>query len=246
MERFDFAAASADRSPGTPGLDQDLARAALRCGLLLEARLRRPVIARTTALRRVRPADVARDGQIRFAVELGTGPPGLATAPAHFVSGLAEILMGGPAHGAYRDPTPLEATVFASRLTAALAPLVGVLPLDRLRLTHDGPGAANELVALGLELSIGDVAGTIALALPAALFAAADIRTAGPDPEPDPALVSALQAVPLGLAVRFDAVRLSGDELERLAVGDVVRLAHPVDRPLVAEVDGQPLFLARP
>ena len=45
MERFDFAAASTDREPGAPGLGRELATAALRTGLLLEAMLRRPVTA---------------------------------------------------------------------------------------------------------------------------------------------------------------------------------------------------------
>jgi flagellar motor switch protein FliM len=209
--------------------------------------LRRPVTGTAGALERVRPADLDGDGQVRFGIELGTGGRGLGTAPATFVTGLAEILMGGPGHGVRRNPTPLEETVFASRMTAALAPLAEVLPMGGLRLTLAASGAlAGELVAFGLEMEVGPVAGTVRLAFPAAFFAPADVQAAGPAPDPDPALVSALQAVPLGLAVRFGAVRLPGDELERLAVGDVVRLAHPVDRPLVAEVDGQPLFLARP
>src|SRR5437667_4697122 len=98
MERFDFAA-NADRSPGTPGLDQDLARAALRSALLLEAMLRRPVTGTAGPLERVRPADLEADGHARFGVELGAGGRGVATAPSAFVTGLAEILMGGPGHG---------------------------------------------------------------------------------------------------------------------------------------------------
>ena len=248
MERFDFAAATADREPGAPGLGQGLGNAALRSGLLLEAMLRRPVSGSAGPLRRVRPADVALTGVAGFSVDLGGGPRGVATAPGPFVTGMAELFMGGPGEAAHRDPTPLECAVFASRLNAALEPVLGILPVTALRLAPAPTPAApaTELVAFELSFSAAGVTGALLLAVPAAHFAAAGIGAAGPDVEPDPALVSALQAVPLGLSVRFGAVRLPGDELERLAVGDVVRLPHPVDQPLVAEVDGQPLFLARP
>jgi len=249
MEAFDFAAATsgADRAPGPPGLDQDLATAARRAGLLLEAMLRRPVDAAAGGLHRIRPADVAVDGVASFSIDPGTGARGVATAPGGFVTALAELCMGGPGDAAGRPPTPLEASVFASRLTAALGPVAAVLPVAALRLAPAAPpgGPATELVAFDLTITAGPVAGTLQLALPAAHFAAAGIAP-GPGADPDPALVAALQAVAMPLSVRFGAVRLPGDELERLAVGDVVRLPHPVDRPLVAEVDGQPLFLARP
>ena len=250
MERFDFAAATADadRAPGAPGLARELATAGLRAGLLLEATLRRPVTASAGELRRIRPADVVVEGVASFTIDLGAGPRGVATTEAPFVTSLAELFMGGPGDASHRPPTPLESAVFASRLNAALGPVVAVLPVDTLRLAPAGPpsGPATELVAFDLTISAAQVSGTLRLAIPAAHFTAAGITATGPDPEPDPALVGALQAVPMGLSVRFGAVRLPGDELERLAVGDVVRLPHPVDQPLVAEVDGQPLFLARP
>jgi len=248
MERFDFAAATADREPGAPGLAADLATAALRTALLLEAMLRRPVTGSAGSLRRIRPADVALTGVAAFSIDLGAGPRGVATAPAPFVTGLAEMFMGAPGAAAHREPTPLECNVFASRLNAALDPVVAALPVDALRLAPAAAVAvpATDLVTFELSLSAAEVAGALHLAIPAAHFAGAGIAAAGHDPEPDPALVSALQAVPMRLSVRFGAVRLPGDELERLAVGDVVRLPHPVDQPLVAEVDGQPLFLARP
>ena len=250
MERFDFAAATAeaDREPGAPGLGRDLATAGLRAGLLLEAMLRRPVTASAGELRRIRPLDAAVDGGTAFSVDLGSGPRGIATAAGPFVTGLAELFMGGPGDAAVRPPTPLESAVFASRLNAALGPVVAVLPVETLHLSPAAPagGPATELVAFDLTVSAAQVTGTLLLAIPAGHFTAAGLTAPGGDPEPDPALVSALQAVPMRLSVRFGAVRLPGDELERLAIGDVVRLPHPVDRPLVAEVDGQPLFLARP
>ena len=126
--------------------------------------------------------------------------------------------------------------------------MAAVLPVAALHLVpmSDPAVPATELVAFELMLTAAQVDGSLLVALPAAHFTAAGITAAGHEFEPDPALVSALQAVPMRLSVRFGAVRLPGDELERLAVGDVVRLPHPVDQPLVAEVDGQPLFLARP
>ena len=247
MERFDFAAASAEQAPGAPGLDEALAQAAQRVGLLLESTLRRPVQATTGNLTRVRLQELLDPAGVTFALDLGDGPRGVATARRGIITGLAEMLMGGPGYPGDREPTPLECSVFASRLTAVLAPLVGVLPIPALRLVvAPAPAVPTaEFVAFDVSLSAGDLAGSIRLALPALHFVSAGIP-AGPVHDPDPALVSAFQAVPIGVSVRFGPVQLAGDELERLAIGDVVRLGHPVDQPLVAEVDGQPLFLARP
>ena len=249
MERFDFAAASADQAPGAPGLDEAVALAAQRVGLLLESTVRRPVEATTGKLTRIRRPEILEAGGDAFVLDLGDGPQGVATAQPGLVTGLAEMFMGGPGDAGHREPTPLECSVFASRLTAVLAPLVSVLPVTTLRLAvAAAPGApATELVAFDLTISAGYLSGSLRLALPALHFASAGIP-AHPvhDPDPDPALVSAFQTVALGLSVRFSPVQLAGDELERLAVGDVVRLSHPVDEPLVASVDGQALFLARP
>lgn len=248
MERFDFAAAADARTPGPPELARDLERAALRVGLLLEAMLRRPVQATSGAVTRIRPADLIQAGQAFFSLEHDEPGHGVGTAPATFVTALAEIMMGGPGLGAQRGPTSLERSVVASRLTSALAPVVGVLPVRQLRLVAVEEVAAPpaELVRWTFDLKVGDTAGTVGLALPARLFATGDVEAAGSDPDPDPALVAALHEVPLPLTVRFGSVRLPGSDLEQLAVGDVVRLSHPVDAPLLAEVDGQPLFLARP
>jgi flagellar motor switch protein FliM len=248
MERFDFAAAADARTPGPPGLERDLERAAPRVGLLLEAMLRRPVQAASGTLSRVRPADLDGDGLTFFSLEHGDPGRGVGTAPASFVTVLAEMFMGGPGHAANRVPTSLEQSVVASRLSSALGPVVEVLPVRQLRLVafDEVSTPATEMVRWTFDLRIGDAAGTVGLALPARLFAAGDVRAAGPEPDLNPALVSALQAVPLPFTVRFGAVQLPGADLDQLAVGDVVRLAHPVDQPLVAEVDGQPLFLARP
>ena len=246
MERFDFAAASAEQAPGAPGLDEALALATQRVGLLLESTLRRPVEATTGKLTRLRPQELLDPAAVTFRLDLGDGPPGVATAQPDFVTGLAEMLMGGPGYPGDREATSLECSVFASRLTAVLTPLVTVLPIPALRLAvAPAPsGPATEFVAFDVNLSAGDLAGTVRLALPALHFVSAGIP-AGPVHDPHPNLVSAFQTVPIGVSVRFDPVQLAGDELERLAVGDVVRLGHPVDQPLVAEVDGQPLFLAR-
>jgi flagellar motor switch protein FliM len=249
MERYDFAAAADSRTPGTPGMERDLERAAPRVGLLLEAMLRRPVVASAGTLTRVHASDAGGDNLTFFALEHGGAGHGVATAPAIFVTTLAELFMGGPGHPASRVPSPLECRVVGSRLASALGPAAEVLPVQHLRLIPSAEALtpAGEFVRWTFDLRAGEVAGTVALTLPARLFAAGDVRVgAGPLPEPDRDLVTALHAVPLPLTVRFGAVRLPGTDLEQLAVGDVVRLAHPIDEPLVAEVDGQPLFLARP
>jgi len=248
MERFDFAAASDSRAPGSPGLEPELARIAPRMGLLLEAMLRRPVTTAAGALTRVRATDLENGNVTFFGLEHGEHGMGVATAPATFVTTLAELFMGGPGYPASRVPTALERSVVASRLTSVLGPVAEVLPVQHLRLvpSEEVLTPAGEFVRWTFDLQAGDAGATVALTLPARLFTAADVRPAGPDPDPDPDLVAALHAVPLPLTVRFGAVQLPGADLEQLAVGDVVRLGHPVDRPLVGEVDGQALFLARP
>jgi flagellar motor switch protein FliM len=42
--------------------------------------------------------------------------------------------------------------------------------------------------------------------------------------------------------VRFDAVGLTSSEILALAVGDVIPLNHPVDRPFTVTVDGMHLY----
>jgi flagellar motor switch protein FliM len=149
-----------------------------------------------------------------------------------------------------RLPTPLEESVVARRLSAALAPVVAALEefgIRRLELaptTVDELHVAPELVRIAVELLVGEVQGVVDLCLPVSLFVAAPEPIADLQP-PAPQVAAALGNVPVTMAVRFAPVVLRASDVEGLAVGDVIRLDHPVDQPLVGEVDGTPLVLAQ-
>lgn len=250
MDLYDFSAPAPSR-PVAPALREALEQAAPRMGLLVEAMLRRPATATAGTVERLPLAGLELAGQCRFILEYdggaGGGRGGAALLPQGLVVGLAEMFMGGPGRAGSREPSPLEQGVVASRLGVALGPLAEALPVGGFRLRPAGdidPLHAPEIVLVEIVLAVDGLRGSLRIALPGGLFSAGDVQPVRVEPAAE--LVAALRAVPLPIAVRFDDVRLPGADLERLAVGDVVRLAHPVDRPLVAEVDGRPLFLARP
>jgi flagellar motor switch protein FliM len=252
-EPFDFCA-----SPGLPGpalrtVTAGLAVAVPRTALLLSAAVRRPAAAEAGEFHPAAVADLARDGQAWFRLDYrqdpAGAPPGVAVLSDEDVTGLADVLMGGPGLAAEREPTPLERRVVASRLSQALRPLVdalGSFGVESITLSpscQDEAGANAALVRLPIELTVGELTAELTLAFPASLFAGAE-RGPGLAP-PLPEVDAALRSVPVTVSVRFAPLRLAADDLDGLAVGDVVRLDHPVDRPLVGEVDGRPLFLAQ-
>jgi flagellar motor switch protein FliM len=234
-------------------LEEHLRATVPRFGLLLGSLVRRDATASLAALERLSAADLPRAGHCWFLVTHG-GPagrtePGVAVAPDELVVRLAEVLMGGPGLPSSRPPTKLEVSVVAGRLTTALAPVVAGLDelgVTDLRLTpveRDEARPAADLVRAAVELTVGDVAGTLEIALPSGLFGASG-RDAAPA-DPHPTVVGALERVPVTVAIRFEAVHLTADEVDGLAVGDVIRLDHPVDRPLVGDLDGRPILLVR-
>ena len=252
-EPFDFCA-----SPGLPGpalraVTAGLAVAVPRIALLLSAAVRRPTGAVAGDFHPAAVADLAGDGQAWFRLDYrhdpAGAPPGVAVVSDEDVTGLADVLMGGPGLAAEREPSPLERRLVASRLSQALRPLVdalGPFGVEVVTLTpssQDEAGVNAGLVRLPLELTLGELTAALVLAFPASLFAAAG-REPGLAP-PLPEVDAALRSVPVTVRVRFAPLRLAADDLDGLAVGDVVRLDHPVEQPLIGEVDGRPLFLAQ-
>lgn len=82
---------------------------------------------------------------------------------------------------------------------------------------------------------------TVTFGLPAAMVSAAVSEATGEVLDPETlalrqaaraAMTGAVQDVPVEVRVRFLPVRLTSQRLLRLRVGDVVRLDHPVERPL--------------
>ena len=161
------------------------------------------------------------------------------------VARLAELFMGGDGRGPDRTPSALETSIIVRRIGALL---VG---LDELLLTFGVDESTVELVESVSELNlephrvratinveIGDVAIPITLVLPAAHHAVrAEVAV-----ETSAALMEALIDVPVSVAIRFEPVELTAEELDDLALGDVIRLDQPEDARLVGFVEGRRLF----
>lgn len=239
---------------GARTLEAHLGSAVPRFGLLLGSLVRRDATATLVAVERVTAADLPRAGHTWYVVEhVGSGGrtgPGALVLPDELVVRLAEVLMGGPGLGAARPPTRLEASLVANRLTVALAPVVAGLEetgLAGVRLVPadgDAPPCAPDLLRAVIELVVGEVEGAMELALPAALLGGAAQERSVPDPHPT--VAEALERVPLTVAIRFEPVPLAASDVDNLAVGDVIRLDHPVERPLVGDLDGRAVLRVRP
>ena len=57
------------------------------------------------------------------------------------------------------------------------------------------------------------------------------------------AMALAVKDVPVELTVAFSPIKVHATDIQRLAVGDVIRLDHPLAVPLVVETQGRPLLL---
>jgi len=243
---FDFRA-----SPGLPGQAHRAVTAAMavavpRAGLMLSSMLRRPVTASAGDPEPIGLAELDLPGCTWFRID----PRGLALLPNAHVTALADVMMGGPGTPDDREPADLECRLVANNLNRALrdvTEVLGELGIGPLRLeptVPGGTGADGNLVRIVVRFDVGEVEAELTLAFPASLFAldGTSDELAPVAPEVD----AALRSVPVTCAVRFAPLTLSADDLDGLAVGDVIRLDHPLGQPLVGEVEGKPLFLAQP
>ena len=219
-----------------------------RIGVALSVACGRTVEVTCTGAERVSSGHLAQAGVTWSYVDCGAFGRALLVVPAALTVVLADTLMGGsgrvtPADAADRPATTLEQRLVLRHLGPALQPLVLAFAgngLDALVVgepeTHALPASIGDLVALRLLTRIEGAAveGTVTLALPArALLPGADLRLA----QPPPATAAALGEVPVELSLRLAATPLSAAEVESLRPGDVVRLEHPVDRPLLGLLD---------
>src|SRR4051812_38749916 len=96
-----------------------------RFGLLLGSMVRREGAAAAGEPERVPLTELDVETSSWFHLEHGgRGERGVALLTHELVVRLAEVIMGGPGFAAERLPTPLEESIVARRLTAALAPVV--------------------------------------------------------------------------------------------------------------------------
>lgn len=161
------------------------------------------------------------------------------------VARLAELFMGGDGRGEDRSPGPLEWSIVVRRLGSLLTGLDEML---RTFGVEESDVAVVESVSdlnlephqvrATIEVRIGDVGIPITLVLPASHHA---VRAVVPV-ETSAALAEALSDVPVSVAIRFESVMLSVEELDDLALGDVIRLDQPETAALVGLIDGRRMF----
>lgn len=227
-----------------------------RVALVLSAITRRNVQGTLVRFELVDPRDVATDGcdlyDITVPVPAPPGaavtrqPLGVAVIPRQVVTGMAELLMGGPGEGEQRVPNRFERSLLARRLTEALGPLWEALAIETVEtpgLTYVGSPLAQlplSTVAIGVSFSAGGQSWEFTLAL------ASTVIDAGLTMQPAAdgvAMALAVKDVPVELTVAFSPIKVHAADIQRLAVGDVIRLDHPLAVPLVVETQGRPLLL---
>lgn len=227
-----------------------------RVALVLSAITRRNVQGTLVRFELVDPRDVATDGcdlyDITVPVPAPPGaavtrqPLGVAVIPRQVVTGMAELLMGGPGEGEQRVPNRFERSLLARRLTEALGPLWEALAIETVEtpgLTYVGSPLAQlplSTVAIGVSFAAGGQTWEFTLAL------ASTVIDAGLTMQPAAdgvAMALAVKDVPVELTVAFSPIKVHAADIQRLAVGDVIRLDHPLAVPLVVETQGRPLLL---
>lgn len=217
-----------------------------RIGVALSVACGRVVVVTCTGAERVSSGHLAQAGISWAWVDCGVLGRAILAVPAPLTVALADTLMGGSGNQtdtSGRPGTTLEQRLVLRHLGPALQPLVLAFAGNGLTAltvgepeTHPLPASIGDLVALRLLTSVGDSGAedTITLALPArALLPGNELPIA----EPPSSTAAALAEVPVEVSIRLSPTSLSAAEVEGLALGDVVRLEHPVDRPLLGLLD---------
>jgi flagellar motor switch protein FliM len=163
-----------------------------------------------------------------------------------------ERLLGGPGTGPQpqRPLTDIEAGLLGrlvarvlDELRTVFEPMAPMAPevtgVEYNPAFMQAAQAGDVLIVAGFALRIGEVESTATVALPfAGIFPLLEVAVGGQPDSPGPAAAPALRvtdrlvAVPVDVAVAFAPTPLTPPAVAGLAVGDVIRLAHPVTAPL--------------
>ncbi len=258
VELFDFHELSELSHDAKARAIEALQLGVTRVALVLSAITRRNVQGNLVRFDVVDPREVATNGcdlyDITVAVPVSTGtavtrqPLGVAVIPRQVVTGMAELLMGGPGEGEQRTPNRFERSLLARRLTEALGPMWEALGLETIEppgLTYVGSPLAQiplSTIAIGCSFATASQGWEFTLAL------SSTVVDAGLALEPKTSGVTmsvAVKDVPVELTVSFSPIKVNAVDIVRLAVGDVIRLEHPQAVPLVVQAQGRPLLLVR-
>jgi flagellar motor switch protein FliM len=178
------------------------------------------------------------------------------------VFGLLELLLGGkcgPEPAASRNLTEIEWSLLEEVVRVMVRPLgeawqtfatvefeVESLVSEPGLLAQNDPRqpASQPLIRLAFELRCGEHSGLLEIAAPQSFFdaagAASDHKGSADSPEPDTRQkLALLDQAAVSLEVRLDGPLLAVTDLMNLKPGQVIRLDHPLERPLRGVINGE-------
>jgi flagellar motor switch protein FliM len=181
------------------------------------------------------------------------------------VFGAVELLLGGePTEAAApaRKLTEIEKNLIHNLLRVMLDDFreawrsVADIDFEVQTLADDPHGlrvltSAEAIVSVSIEIKIGQMTSMVNMAIPSIfvkrlrdrLDRLQSVQQSASRREDRARMATLLRHSQLDFEVRLDGGMVSSRDVARLAVGEVVMLAHPADRPLGAYLNGHPMFL---
>ena len=220
-----------------------LGEAVPRVGLVLGLTSGRPVEASALAVRRAAVVEVASPGCVWVPLRCGLPEPALLLVPADAAVALADLLMGGPGEPEARPASALEQALLVSHLVPALRALSDALSDRGVTAFEAGepsdeelPPGAGEVLAVPMDVTLptGTVC-RVTVCLPAKSLLPAE---PAPTTTSAPAAHAALAEVPVEVALRLPASRVTAEAVEDLVPGDVLRLEPGATAALVGVLPG--------
>ncbi len=178
--------------------------------------------------------------------------------------GAVELLLGGEASSARppdRKLTDIENNLVQNLLRVILADFreawrsVAEIQFEVQSLADDLHGLrvltpAEAIVAVSIEVKLGDISSMIDMAIPSIFIKRLrdrferlqSVQRSACRVDDQARMAQRLRHSAVDFDVRLDGGLMSSRQVASLAVGDVLALAHPASRPLAAHVNGQPLY----
>lgn len=184
-----------------------------------------------------------------------------------FAFGAVELLLGGepdPAAAPARKLTDIEKNLVQNLLRVILADFreawrsVADIQFEVQSLADDPHGlrvltSAEAVVAVSVEMKIGQTTSMINLAIPSIFIKRLrdrfdrlqNVQQAASRREDQLRMAKLMRQVGLDFEVRLDGGMVSSQDVADLSVGDVVMLDYPVGRAVGAYLNGHPMYLGR-
>jgi flagellar motor switch protein FliM len=217
--------------------------AAPRVGLVLGLAAGRSVPVVCPGVRRMALAEIASPSAVWVPLACGLPEPGLLLVAANATVALADLLMGGQGEAEARPTTALEQRLLVRHLVPALRPLTDALEAQGVTELAAGPVSddplplgGGEVVAIALDIAVagGTVRATLCLPAKGLLPTEPEHHSSAPvDTE-----THVLGEVPLDISLRLPATTVMAEDVDELAVGDVIRLDTRTALQLHGVLDG--------